>query len=202
MLPVSLSTVFGAQAQAHGKLALLGLSRLCQISLYNLLHTQAQIFFRQMLFSQKNLFMSFLFLFMCVYTWHTYGGRGKCGMNWFPSSAMWGQPLLSVFLFLFFFLELQNSGTLRYASFQSIKFLFLNQASGTHRLAFLWSFPKQPLGGSETLNFQPPGQTACFFGANPSLREWRLFKALDLAQQQGQVWQITVSRKQQAVWRQ
>lgn len=54
-------------------------------------------------FRKKNLFMSFLFLFMCVYTWHTYGGRGKCGMSWFPSSAMWGQPLLSVFLFLFFF---------------------------------------------------------------------------------------------------
>lgn len=57
-------------------------------------HTGSDFFQTDVIFSK--LFMSFLFLFMCMYTWHTYGGWGNVAR---AGSAMCGQPLLSVFLF-------------------------------------------------------------------------------------------------------
>lgn len=104
MLPASLSAVAWSTSSQEAGFAG-SLKAVLDFIVQFASHTGSD-FFRQMSFSQKT-FMSFLFLFMCMCTWHTYGGRGKRGTSWFPSSAMWGQPLLSVFL----------SGSLRHAGF-------------------------------------------------------------------------------------
>lgn len=106
MLPASLSAVaWSASSQGTGFAG--SLKAVLDFIVQFASHTGSD-FFRQMSFSQKTFFyVVFVFVHVHVCTWHTYGGRGKRGMSWFPSSAMWGQPLLSVFL----------SGSLRHASF-------------------------------------------------------------------------------------